>query len=346
MGRKVKFGVFADAHVDIMHDVEERLQVFLDVCRKENVDFIVELGDFCYPDKDRKYICKECNAPANTRDAMTHKSYVNKERIVSLFKNFEKPGYHVIGNHDCDLCSKEQIFAYYGADYAPYYSFDVGGFHFVVIDNNNYVVDGKEYSYANGNYFDESYREKKPFPYVPKAQLAWLKNDLEKTENPTIVFSHYPLQFFTHYDVSDEVQKNSDELMKILNEAPNGAYMSVYGHEHVDDICRIGKFWHYAINSLSNCWLGTAFACPNRYSPEIDEKFPDIKYVVPYKDAVFAIIEMDEDGATVKGVKSEFVGKTPEELGKYTKKTSGWCKTQRPLIVTPNIMDRYIPFMK
>ena len=138
-------------------------------------------------------ICKECNAPANTRDAMTHKSYVNKERIVSLFKNFEKPGYHVIGNHDCDLCSKEQILAYYGADYAPYYSFDVGGFHFVVIDNNNYVVDGKEYSYANGNYFDESYREKKPFPYVPKAQLAWLKNDLEKTENPTIVFSHYPL---------------------------------------------------------------------------------------------------------------------------------------------------------
>ena len=106
------------------------------------------------------------------------------------------------------------------------------------------------------------------------------------------------------------------------------------------------KFWHYAINSLSNCWLGTAFACPNRYSPEIDEKFPDIKYVVPYKDAVFAIIEMDEDGAMVKGVKSEFVGKTPEELGKYTKKTSGWCKTQRPLVVTPSIMDRYIPFMK
>ena len=31
-------------------------------------------------------------------------------------------------------------------------------------------------------WLDESYREKKPFPYVPKAQLAWLKNDLEKTE--------------------------------------------------------------------------------------------------------------------------------------------------------------------
>ena len=41
MERKVKFGVFSDAHVDIMHDIEQRLEVFIEACRKENVDFIV-----------------------------------------------------------------------------------------------------------------------------------------------------------------------------------------------------------------------------------------------------------------------------------------------------------------
>lgn len=346
MGRRVKFGVFADAHVDIMHDIEERLKVFLDACRKENVDFIIQLGDFCYPDKIQDYTCSDENAPVNVRNAVEKKCYVNKDNIISAYKNFEKPSYHVIGNHDCDVCSKQEVLEYYGANYEPYYSFDVGGFHFVVLDNNNYVIDGKEYSYERGNYFNESYRDKKPFPYVPKVQLAWLKDDLAKTKNPTIVFSHYTLESTTHDNFSDEVKQNICELMDILNSAPSGAYMSIYGHTHIEDLYRVGKFWHYSVNSLSNCWLGSLYPCLNRYTPEIDEKFPNIRYVAPYKDAVFAIIEMDDDGAMVKGVKSEFVGKTPEELGKYTRKNSGWTKTQRPCLITPNITDRFIPFMK
>lgn len=46
----IKFGVCADLHVDIMHDGEDRLKAFLDVCREKNVDFIIRLGDFCYSD--------------------------------------------------------------------------------------------------------------------------------------------------------------------------------------------------------------------------------------------------------------------------------------------------------
>ena len=345
MDRKVKFGVFADAHADIMHDVEDRIKVFLDQCEKEKVDFIIHLGDFCYPNNDKKYCCKEENVPINVRNAVYEESYIDKEKIVNLYNNFSKPSFHVIGNHDCDLCNKQQILDFYDVKTKAFYSFDISGFHFVVLDNNNYVINGKEYSYANGNYFDESYRKEKPFPYVPQEQLEWLRSDLLKTKNPTIVFSHYPLQFFTHYEVTDEVKKNSENLMKILNDAPSGAYMSFYGHEHIDDICRIGKFWHYSINSMSNCWLGSAFHCLNRYSQEIDEKFPNIRYVAPYKDAVFAIVEMDECGAMVKGVTSNFVGKTPEELGKYTKDL-GWTKMERPLVITPSIKDRYIPFLK
>ncbi len=337
MARKVKFGVFADAHVDIMHDVEERLKVFLADCKKENVDFIIQLGDFCYPDRSKN---------SDDKTVSEKKMYVNKGNIVGAYKNFEKPAYHVIGNHDCDVCTKREVLDYYGADYEPYYSFDCGGFHFVVLDNNNYVIDGKEYSYEHGNYFRESRREKKPFPYVPKAQLAWLKADLAKTKNPTIVFSHYALESTTHDNFSDEVCANARELMQILENAPSGAYMSMYGHTHQEDIYRTGKFWHYSVNSLSNCWLGTAYPCLGRYTEEIDEKFPKIRYVVPYKDAVYAIVEMDDEGAMIKGVQSEFVGKSPAELGKYTRRDSGWAKVQRPCLITPNITDRFIPFLQ
>ena len=57
----------------------------------------------------------------------------------------------------------------------------------------------------------------------------------------------------------------------------------------------------------------------------------------------FGVKFTNEDFMNLDG---ELTDELYEELGKYTKKTSGWCKTQRPLIVTPNIMDRYIPFMK
>jgi len=54
-----------------------------------------------------------------------------------------------------------------------------------------------------------------------------------------------------------------------------------------------------------------------RYGKEIDEKYPNIKYTVPYVDSVYAIVTLDETGARVQGTKSEFVGISPEEQGVY-----------------------------
>lgn len=346
MERKVKFGVFSDAHVDIMHDIEQRLEVFIDACRKENVDFIVQLGDFCYPDKDVQYDCDESNVPANTRNGLKKPTIVNKARIISLFNDFEKPSYHVLGNHDCDLCSKRQVLDFYGVSYGPYYSFDHGGFHFVVLDNNNYVINGEEFSYCRGNYFDAGKTPNKPFPYVDKAQLKWLKEDLAKTDKPTILFSHYAVNYLIKQGLSEEVLKNIDELKAVCDAAPNKVYMNMYGHTHYDYVYRIDTMQLYTVNSMSNSWVGTAFPCENRYSKEIDEMFPSIKYVAPYKDALYAIVTMDDNGAAVKGVKSEFVGKTPEELGVYSSPKSNWTKVVNPRVMTPNIMDRYITFIK
>ena len=152
--RKVKFGVFTDLHVDIMHDTKARLQVFLDTCREENVDFIIQLGDFCYPDDNRKVVCKPEHMPVNIANAVKLPTYADKPAIMDMYNNFEKPSYHVLGNHDCDMCSKAEQLQFMNAKNGSYYSFDQGGFHFVVLDTN-YVKtdDGEFFAYENANYF-------------------------------------------------------------------------------------------------------------------------------------------------------------------------------------------------
>ena len=78
---------------------------------------------------------------------------------------------------------------------------------------------------------------------------------------------------------------------------------------------------------------------------EFNEKYPNIKYVVPYKDPVYAIVTMDEDGIDIKGTQSQFVGITPDEMGLYTKPNSWWKEVYDPGVVsTASQEDRYLPF--
>lgn len=333
----VKFGIFADLHVDIMHDGEKRLDAFLTACRKENVDFVIHLGDFCYPDENRKCVCEPKKRPVNIENALNVPTYADKEKIHDMYMNFEKPSYHVLGNHDCDMCSKRQVLDYYGAKCNPYYSFDMGGVHFVALDGNFMKLGDKYVDYENGNYFDESYRppDDRVLPYISAEELAWLKDDLAKTKYPSILFSHQAIAGGTASVL------NGEDVREVINAAPNKVLMSIYGHEHVDRLDNIEGVWYYALNSMSNIWLDVDFVCENRYGREIDEKYPNIKYTAPYKDALFAIITVDDGGAAVKGVESEFVGPTPLELG--ASEPWAWCCDIVDDIM-PCIKDRYIPF--
>jgi len=65
---------------------------------------------------------------------------------------------------------------------------------------------------------------------------------------------------------------------------------------------------------MSYQWLGGNYKTI-RYSKEIDEKFEWIKYTVPYKEPLFAFVEISSDKITIEGVESSFVGPTPDELG-------------------------------
>lgn len=340
MGRKLKFGIFADLHVDIMHDGEERMEAFVKACRDEDVDFIIQLGDFCYPDT-RNCVCAPDKRPINIENALTYPTYVDKDKIISYFQNFEKPSYHVLGNHDCDMCSKREVLDNYGADYEPYYSFDMGGFHFIVLDPNYYTIDGKYYSFENGNYFDESYHPQRVLPVLPPEQVTWLREDLKQTKLPSVIFSHQGLGGNLPSDIL-----NATEVGEILKSAPAGVVACLNGHTHIDYQECIDNIWFVNINSMSNQWLDVNFICKERYTKEIDEKFPNIQYTAPYRDSIFAIITMDEKGMDIKGIQSEFVGITPEEQGLYKPGTWWQRAFQGKVFSTPSIENRYLAFKR
>ncbi len=340
MERKVKFGVFTDLHVDIIHDATERLEAFLSVCRREDVDFIIQLGDFCYRDENRKVVCRPENMPPNIKMALEITTKTDKHTIVNLFNSFEKPSYHTLGNHECDVCSKPETLEFLGIKNDSWYSFDANGYHFIVLDNNYYMKDGKYIAYSNGNYFDESYRTPQVLPFTPPEELEWLKEDLKKTEYPSILFSHQGLAPDNPWSV-----RNNAEVREILNSAPNKVLASFNGHEHWDFQVNQDDIWYINLNSMSCLWMDKDFVVENVYGEEIDQDYPNIKYTAPYEHSNFAIITVTDEGIDIKGTPNQYHGPSPKERGFY--KEGSWyygIKSKDRPEHKPDIADRFLPF--
>ena len=298
--KPVTFAVVSDLHQDIAHDAEERLSTFLRAANDNQVDFIIELGDFCMP--------KEENKP-----------------FLRRWQDYAGEKYMLLGNHDMDNCSKEEVMQFIGMN-NRYYSFDKGDFHFIVLDPNN-IYDGEKYiPYENGNYF--GYGEK--VSYVDPEQVEWLKKDLQSTDKRCIIFSHQSFECSS---------QNREEIRKIFeDENLRAGYKKVAvafsGHDHTNYMKEINGIAYIQINSASNQWVGEKYACPERFSDEINQKRPALKYTLPYKDALYGVVTLTGDGMQLKGIKSEFIAPGPEELG----------ITDRPQPLVPWIEDLQLTF--
>ena len=270
----LKFAVCADVHKDIMHDADLRLKAFIEDARDKEVDFIIQLGDFCRP-------------------------YDYNLEFMSIWNSFQGKKYHVIGNHDMDGgFTREQVVEYWNAE-GRYYSFDSEGYHFIVLDGNDTDPSPDCPSgYAR---------------FIGKEQLKWLENDLNNTKLPTIVFSHQGLD----NDLGGIHNATQSRLvLERANEQANFQKVQFVfsGHHHQDYHNSINGIHYIQINSLSYQWLGDDFKHV-RYSEEVDENYPWIKYTVPYKDPIWAIAEISPDKLNIYGKKTEFVGPSPEEIG-------------------------------
>lgn len=269
---KLKFGLIADVHQDIMHDGVARLQTFIDESTHNKMAFIMQLGDFCRP-------------------------YDYNQPFLDVWEQFKGPKYHLLGNHDTDGgFTRQQAMDFWGMK-SRYYSFDNSGYHFVVLDGND----------PNPKPWSGYHR------YIDKDQQEWLKNDLKNTNLNTFVFSHQTLEN------EDGGIDNQKEVRQILEEANKDAgftmvVASICGHHHTDYMTQINGVYYVQINSASYRWVGGDHK-HIRYSKELDEKYPWIKYTIPYKDPLFTFVEINPKGyLTIEGRKTEFVGIGPKEM--------------------------------
>jgi predicted MPP superfamily phosphohydrolase len=289
--RKISFGICSDVHQDIFYKVEERLEEFIQKANEKKMDFIIQLGDFCFP--------KEEN-----------------QNFMSIWNSFNGPKYHVLGNHDMDKGTKEEILDFWGADKTkPYYSFDFESFHFIVLDPNNIRKDGKSIAYSKGNYFSENQDD---INYIPAEQLEWLKDDLSKTSRPTIIFSHQPI--CQTVSKKKDIVADGSGVLDILSEANKDSKKVIAcfsGHLHKNWHVQEHSIHHIQINSMGYLWVGDNYICETRYPREVQEKYPLLKKMIPYKDALYGFVELDLDNEEIRitGKSSEFIPPGPQELG-------------------------------
>jgi len=126
---------------------------------------------------------------------------------METMADLEAPLFHAIGNHDLVGINDDVPVSAKGlfeATFGPtYYSFDWGGYHFIVLDPHD-LVDG-EYIYQ-----------------ISEKQLKWLEEDLALSEErPLMVFYHEPTTSW----------ENRSEVLELLGGRDATFYC---GHSHMD----------------------------------------------------------------------------------------------------------------
>ena len=175
----------------------------------DDVDFVVELGDFI-----------------DAADSFE----TERDYLATITKRFAAtPGQHhyVPGNH-CVYTLTKAEFLEIVRQPKSYYSFDVNGHHFVVLDAC-FRSDGEPYGRKNFEWTDAN---------IPDAEIKWLRADLAKTPHKAIAFIHQRLDVEGHHGV-----KNAAEVRRALERS--GKVLAVFqGHYHRNDHKEIGGI-HY-----------------------------------------------------------------------------------------------------
>ncbi len=105
--------VFGDLHYDDVPDGDRRIAELLAHAEETKPDFIISLGDLCYPaEKNKAVLEKLCSAGI--------------------------PLYHTIGNHDTENCHLKNTLKFLSMK-NPFYSFEYDDVKFIVL-NSSYLA--------------------------------------------------------------------------------------------------------------------------------------------------------------------------------------------------------------
>lgn len=215
--RRVRIGLVTDLHyadkppAGTRHYRETltKFEVAAAEIQKAKPDILVELGDFI-------------DAADSVEAEKKYLATINKQ-----FAALPSDKHYVLGNHCVATLSKDEFLEGVGQE-KSHYSFDAGGFHFIILDAC-YRSDGASYSRGNFKWTDTS---------IPEAQVAWLKADLKAATGNAVVFVHQRLDVTNDYGV-----KNAEQVRQVLEES--GKVLAVFqGHSHKNDLMDINGI-HY-----------------------------------------------------------------------------------------------------
>ncbi len=233
---KLTFGIVADVHHGMLPDAHERLEKFMAATEQREVDFIIQMGDFCHRGEKSKAFLKTWNS-------------------------FPKPKYHVLGNHDMDLSSKADIMDFWEMP-ESHYSFETKGIRFIILDANFLYQDGKFVDYNSSNFYVANELR----TYINEEQIEWFTSELEASELPTIVLSH---QSLWHYQWG---VKNRLTIQKQLEKHQQKIICCLNGHNHIDFHHHQNGIDYLEINSMSYQWIGNKYKV-ERYPQELLKEY-------------------------------------------------------------------------
>lgn len=291
-GKPLKVCVFADLHYHpgVWTNTEDTsfLEKIMARAEKERCDMMIHLGDFMHGVRT---------------DA--------QKAFLKLYNDFKIPGYHILGNHDQDGNPyKETCEAYRMPD--GHYTFDKGGFRFVVADPNYFCNEpGKFIHHENGNYFKRI--KGSTINWIPPAQMEWLRSTIIGSPYPCIVLSHQSFERGRGAPVM-----NKKDVQAIFNEAnakkPGTVRLVMNGHMHMDHLRVLDNILYWDVNSANYQYYGKKH---DRYPAEYVKTHRGAVNNIGWKEPLSAILTMWPNGRIkIEGSKSDWLfGVSPQDAG-------------------------------
>lgn len=210
-GRKmIRFAVFTDLHYDHIPDGDRRIKEFLETVMQKNPDFILSLGDLCYPAAENR-------------------------KVINALEQSGILVYHTIGNHDTDRYSLKEVMDFLKIE-SSFYSFLIDNVKFIIL-NTCYIRDRQKcVPFLKRNYD----KTEQAYPWLPQMEADWLLQELESEDCFYVVFSHHSLanDFRNRGIVNREAVRALLEKRRVLF-CMNGHYQTVTPED-----AEIGRMWN------------------------------------------------------------------------------------------------------
>lgn len=230
-----------DSHYALKEDLEDKcysdallkMEEFVKTVNPLGCDFAIHLGDF-----------KDEDPVPNEKSTL---KYLKK--MEGEFSKFKGPRFHCLGNHDLDSITKKQ-FLEIAENSTPgpnsrieprsgHYAFDLKSIRFVVLDAN-YDEFGNDHFFRKGGDWQK--------PFIPSKQCEWLKNTLDNSPYPCVLFIHHPLYAYVKNGHSYHVV-NHMEVRAVLEDSQK--VLAVFnGHMHEEMFHEINGIRYFAMNSM------------------------------------------------------------------------------------------------